>query len=132
MPGSHVDEPLAVAAEHHGGTAVVTLSGMLDVSSADTFRESLLAQLHEGATRTVVDFTGVRFVDSSGLNALVVVDKRYRATAVDLWLVIDDPKLLRLFEITGLDDHFAIFPTLEAAAGDERDTGSALGEPPGS
>lgn len=132
MPGSHVDEPLAVSAEQQGGTAIVSLSGMLDVGSAETFRDSLLAQLHEGATRTVVDFTGVRFVDSSGLNALVVVDRRYRAAAAELWLVIDDPKLLRLFEITGLDDHFAIFPTLEAAAGDRSDTGSASLGPPGS
>ncbi len=127
MPGSHVDEPLAIAAEDHDGTAVVSLSGMLDVSSAEAFKEALLARLDEGARRTVVDFTGVRFVDSSGLNALVVADKRYRSTAAELWLVIDDPKLVRLFEITGLDGHFAIYPTLEAAAGDRKDTGE--GEP---
>lgn len=127
MPGSHVDEPLAISAEGHRGTAVVSLSGMLDVSSAETFRDALLGQLHEGSTRTVVDFTGVRFVDSSGLNALVAVDRRYRATGVELWLVIDDPKLLRLFEITGLDDHFKVFPTLDDATdrqteGHEEDT----------
>ena len=115
MPGSQVDEPLAISAEDLGGTSVVSLSGMLDMSSADTFRDALLGQLHEGASRTVVDFTGVRFVDSSGLNALVTVDKRYRATGVELWLVIDDPKLLRLFEITGLDDHFKVFPSLDTA-----------------
>ena len=122
MPGSHVDEPLAISAEAHRGTAVVSLSGMLDVSSADAFRTALLGQLHEGATRTVVDFTGVRFVDSSGLNALVAVHRRYRATDAELWLVIDDPKLLRLLEITGLDDHFRVFPTLDALTGGEDGT----------
>jgi anti-sigma B factor antagonist len=123
VPGSHVDEPLAIAAEDHGGTTVVSLSGMLDVSSAEAFKEALLAQLDDGARRTVVDFTGVRFVDSSGLNALVVVDKRYRSNAAELWLVIDDPKLLRLFEITRLDGHFRIFPALEDAAGEQAEEG---------
>ena len=122
VPGSHVDEPLAVSVETYRGTAVVSLSGMLDVSSAEMFKSALLGQLHEDATRTVVDFTGVRFVDSSGLNALVVTDRRYRANGVDLWLVIDDPKLLRLLEITGLDGHFKVFPTLDAVTGEEDGT----------
>ena len=115
MSRSQVDEPLAIAVAEAPGTVVVSLSGMLDVSSSEAFRAALLGQLEGGSTRTVVDFTGVRFVDSSGLNSLVVVEKRYRAMAVDLCLVIDDPKLLRLFEITGLDDHFDVFSTLDAA-----------------
>jgi len=47
---------------------------------------------------------------------LIGAFKRARRQAVELRLVVAEPRMLKLFEITGLTDPFFIFATVEEAA----------------
>jgi len=95
--------------------AVVAVRGEIDLSSAPELRSSLLKQASEGRTMLVIDLSGVTFIDSTGLSVLLSGMKRLREAGGDLLLVIADPQILRVFEITGLTGLFRILPDLAAA-----------------
>lgn len=87
---------------------VVAVSGELDVGSVDSLERELADVFDRGGRRVVVDLSGVSFIDSVALGALVRDAKRFRASGGAFVVVADDPRILRVFEITGLDRLFAI------------------------
>jgi anti-sigma B factor antagonist len=74
----------------------------------------LLDSLQEGRDRVVLDLSLTCFMDSTALGVLVVVNRRLAADA-RLGIACDRPAVLRIFELSGMDGAFAIFPTLEGA-----------------
>lgn len=99
----------------HGDTAVVTVAGEIDLRSALTLRDHLLAVTEAGFESIVIDFERVLFCDASGLNALVALANRLRATGGGVWLAGVRPPQRRLFEITGLDRRFPLCERVEDA-----------------
>lgn len=80
---------------------VVTLHGELDVVSADGLANSLVELA--GST-LVVDLSGLTFMDSSGIGALVRAKTRIRANGLgDLVLTRPGDIVRRALEIVGLD-----------------------------
>ncbi len=110
--------PVDIVVTDREDVTVVALSGELDFSNVERFVEALSLPFDAVIRRTIVDLTALRFVDSSGLNAIVVLQRRYRSGGTDLHLVVKDPRLLRLFQITGLDQVFRLFPSLQVALGE--------------
>lgn len=94
---------------------VVTVSGEIDVATAPSLRDRLQSRVAGGDATIVVDLLGVSFLDSTALGVLVGALKRCREAGGDLRLVIAEPRLLKLFEITGLTDVFSIHPTVDDA-----------------
>ena len=103
-----------------GGVPVVSVTGEIDVATAPELREHLQRQVAAGASTVVVDLLDVSFLDSTALGVLVGVLKRCREAGGDLRLVIAQPRILKVFEITGLTSVFTISETVAAAAGAAR------------
>src|SRR5206468_190503 len=59
----------------------------------------------------ICDVSGVPYVDSTGLGGLIEGLKAMRTVKSDLCLVGADLRILRIFEITGLDKLFSIYST---------------------
>jgi anti-sigma B factor antagonist len=95
--------------------AVIALSGEVDIYSAPQFKETLVKGIDEGARRIIVDLTNVSFIDSTALGVLVSGAKRVRPQNGGLDIVCADENITRIFEITGLDRIFGIYPTREEA-----------------
>jgi anti-anti-sigma factor len=73
--------------EDEGGRVVLTVSGEIDSSNADKLRRALESLLADIADRTpVVDLRSLRFIDTTGLEALV-----WGATAANGKLLLRDP-----------------------------------------
>lgn len=90
----------------HGVAA--RLSGDLDIVTADNVKRELTDVLDEGATRLSLDMGDVRFVDSSGLGALVAIHRHAEAAGSRFTVRAVPPQVRRLFEITRLDDLLAV------------------------
>jgi len=101
-------------AEYHG-TIVLTVQGEVDVSTAPELRERLLVVADRGFNRVVVDLSAVSFVDSTALGVLVSGAKRLRSAGGDLRLVVTQPRIAKVFEITGLTDLFPLYASAEEA-----------------
>lgn len=97
------------------GWTVVAASGEIDVATAPRLREQLIDLIAAGRRQLVVDLSWVDFIDSTGLGVLIGALKRIRSHDGDFGLVIDDPRVLKVFDITGLDQVFRIHASLELA-----------------
>ena len=98
---------------------VLSVKGEVDVYSAPRLREKLVELVSEGHRKIVADLEGVDFLDSTGLGVLVGGLKRLRSHEGDLTLVCTQPRILKVFEITGLTTVFRISGTVdEATSGD--------------
>jgi anti-sigma B factor antagonist len=102
--------PFSVEIDHIGTTDIVTVRGEIDIVSAPEFEEKLSTV---GST-IVVDLRHLDFMDSSGLAVLL----RRNATldrSSELRLVVKPGIIERLFEVSGIDKVFPIYPDIEAA-----------------
>jgi anti-sigma B factor antagonist len=97
------------------GTYVISLAGEVDLYTAPEFKQQLLDVIGEGGTDVVVDFSDTTFIDSTTLGVLVGGVKRLRAQEGRLSLVCSDRNITKIFEITGLDRVFEIYPTRDEA-----------------
>jgi len=94
---------------------VIALAGEVDLYTAPEFKQQLLDVIGKGAKEVIVDFSGTTFIDSTTLGVLVGGVKRLRSNDGQLSLVCSDRNITKIFEITGLDRVFTIYPTREEA-----------------
>jgi anti-sigma B factor antagonist len=86
--------------------SAVVVSGEVDSASASTFRRLLLAAVDDmpgPGDRVVLDLTGLRFIDSSGLAELIRLHQSLASRGIGL-AIRAEAHVVRLFEITGLTD----------------------------
>ncbi|MGW6413661.1 STAS domain-containing protein [Streptomyces sp. NPDC055055] len=108
----------------HGGspgTVVLLLSGELDHDTAGPLRDALRDAT--AAARLVVDCSGLRFCDSTGLNLLLRARLRLVAAGGRIDLSGLRPPVARMFEITGARLVFRVYEDAESALG-EHGTGA--------
>ncbi len=109
----------------NGDSYVISLSGEVDLYTAPEFKQQLLEVIGQGAKEVVVDFTSTTFIDSTTLGVLVGGVKRLRSNDGQLALVCSDRNITKIFEITGLDRVFTIYPTRDEAISKVGTTGNA-------
>ena len=94
---------------------VISLSGEVDLYTAPEFKQQLLEVIGQGGKDIVVDLSDTTFIDSTTLGVLVGGVKRLRPAGGQLTLVCSDRNITKIFEITGLDRVFSIYPTRDEA-----------------
>jgi anti-anti-sigma factor len=93
------------------GVAFLTVSGELDLAWADELREVGEQALTRFVGTLRIDLTGVTFMDSTGLAALIAIQNKAEK-AHTLILENPQPSVRRILEITGLHKVFAIEPDI--------------------
>lgn len=82
----------------------------LDAHNSTDLKTRLLSLFEDGKSNMVINLEGVRFVDSSGLGALVSGFKNASARNGSLKLSNLQPQVQSMFELTRLHRVFEIFP----------------------
>jgi anti-sigma B factor antagonist len=95
-------------------TCALSVEGELDLASAPKLKWALADLLEAGCTQLVIDLSLVTFIDSTALGVLVGAH-RSLASGVRMGIACTHPDVLNIFELTGLDATFDIFPTLDDA-----------------
>jgi len=113
----------AVGSEHlDDGTVVVNVSGEVDIGTAPDFEDALSRAVEDRLrSALVVDLTGVGFIDSTGLNALVRALERQRLAGSSLVLVSNDSRVAMMLEVTRLDRVLRRYKTRDEALAAARD-----------
>ena len=113
-----MEEEFDINEQGRAGSSVISVRGEVDIATATRFREFLEASIEGDPDAVVIDLTGVTFIDSTGLGVLIGARKRCDAAGHSLRLVVSEPRILKVFEITGLTELFEIHPTLALAVRD--------------
>jgi anti-sigma B factor antagonist len=88
---------------------VLLVRGEIDIETGPLVAEAATAQLARPEVATIVmDLSGVDFMDSAGLAALVTIRNACHAAVRRLELQDPSPPVRKLLTITGLDDVFSI------------------------
>ena len=98
-----------------GCVPVVTVPEEVDITNAPGLRAALLQAAADGSPALVVDMTRTRFCDSAGLRVLVDAHKRALAAGSALLLAVPPAAVLRVLEITGIDQVIPSFASLDEA-----------------
>ena len=108
MDDQAVGPDLSLATDHAGDRAVVTVQGELDAYSAPSLEEEASRLLAAGVSDLVFDLSETKFIDSSGLRAILTAQRRLADHDGRLSLRAPSESVRRLLDITGLIDHFAV------------------------
>ena len=87
---------------------LISLVGELDTSSTEALDAELLRAEESSAGRIVLDLSGVEFIDSSGLELLVIARRRSDPDPDRLRIRPGRDQVTRLLALTGIDEllHF--------------------------
>jgi anti-sigma B factor antagonist len=123
---------LTIGTEETGdGFSICRPAGELDAFTVAQFRQ-ILAEL-ASAKKLVIDLSGVPFIDSAGLGALIGGIRRTRELGGDVAVACDRPTLVRLLKTTGFDRIVNVTDNVEQAksalrtAVDPQDASEVLG-----
>jgi anti-sigma B factor antagonist len=110
------EEPVA-RVETRGDVVVVALQGELDLYNAQLVRSALDEATSDRAARVVVDLQLVTFVDSTAMGILIEGRSRLKENG-SFVLAAPGLETRRALEVSGLDRHFTIRDTVDAAVAD--------------
>ncbi len=128
-PDDPQPEPLAFALierplDQHAD--VVAVEGELDLTTAPRLKWTLLDALEAGHSQLVLDLSRCSFMDSTALGVLVGVNRGLDAGA-RLAIACSRPNVLKIFELSGMDGAFALFPTVDEALAYARGSAAQVG-----
>lgn len=102
--------------EEHGGWVLAVL-GDIDMHTSPALRKELMGLVRRRETPLVVDFSGVSYIDSSGIATLVEGLKGVMVYGGRLQLVAIPERIMEIFHFAKLDKVFAIHGTRDDAHG---------------
>lgn len=100
-----------MAMSTHPSEKVLAAPEELGLDSRTAFRRTateLLEQLGEGAGRLVIDLSGTRQIDSAGLGALMLIQRKAAERRLTVCLRGANEELRFLLVLTKLDDLFEL------------------------
>jgi anti-sigma B factor antagonist len=90
------------------GEAHLALTGEFDMASSFDVEGVIADVLSRSCTRLIVDLSGVRFIDSSGISELVKLHAALQAGGTTLSTLAPNPTTYRIFELCGLVDQLQV------------------------
>ena len=106
---------LLLSARPGRGCTVLEVRGDLDMATSPQLGDGLRRLIDAGDRHVVVDLTGVAFMDSSALGALVVAYKAMREVGARLSLAGAQPAVLTVLRITSVDRVIDVYDDVPAA-----------------
>lgn len=108
---THVEETFDSTAEHGSGVSVVSVAGEVDVATAPALQTRLDEAIDRASPLVVADLSKVTFIDSTALGVLIGARERCAGAGMTMRLVVAEPRILKIFDITGLTELFDIRST---------------------
>lgn len=98
-----------------GGVAALMVVGKLNMVTASAMRDHVGAAIAAGWTRLVVDLSGVDFMDSSGLGALINGLKVSRQAGGDLRIASPNEQVKLVLRLTNMERLLTAYENAESA-----------------
>ena len=94
---------------------ILSADGGIDTYNVQQFLNELQRLIESGAKHLLVDCTRLGYISSFGITTLIRLHKRMSERGGNVKLASVHGPLVRLLEITRLDQVFQIYPTVEDA-----------------
>lgn len=98
------------------GAVCITVSGELDLGTVNTFRAHLDMAAHHGGG-IVLDVQDLRYLDSSGINALLNTQRALSLLGQRMAIVGPSKMIRRILGVVNIEELIPVFASVEAALG---------------
>lgn len=105
---------LSISRADEADAIVLAVAGELDLSNHSLLRDQIHGLLRVGTTELVVDLTATTFIDSIALGTLIGARRRAYGLGASLSVVLGNPIVARVFDITGLHRVFTTYRDIGA------------------
>jgi anti-sigma B factor antagonist len=105
----------ATAGKLSDDVGLVAVTGELDLYAAPRLEAAIQSASDTDGAVVVVDLSGTSFIDSTALGVLLAHVRRLAARGGRLVLVSNDPRTVRLLEVTGVDRRLPLRSTVKEA-----------------
>jgi len=95
---------------------VLAVEGEINLFNAPRLREKIHEMLTSGELDIALDFSGVPYIDSTGIGALIAANISAKNKGGRFALAAIPPEIEKIFRVTKVGDYFKIYPTLAAVA----------------
>ncbi|WP_443081738.1 STAS domain-containing protein [Synechococcus sp. Nb3U1] len=115
-----IPEPLSLTVSLRGShealenCQVFHLTGLLDAFSEPIFRKVVTKYLEEGSPNIILDLTGIDFVDSSGVGALVQLAKLVQSHS-GIFQVVSNARVTQTVKLVRLEKFLSLRSSLQEA-----------------
>jgi anti-sigma B factor antagonist len=99
------DGRLGIEISYDGDTAIITLSGELDLATAPLFSAQFERTAAKKRSAVVVDLSQLEFMDSTGLRSLLMAHEHCETSRQPFAVVPGGRQVARLLEITRVGEH---------------------------
>ncbi|MBK8984939.1 MAG: STAS domain-containing protein [Chloroflexi bacterium] len=110
------ESDINISVETHKRVAVLTVGGRIDSSNAAQL-DNTLKQLLEENNNIVVELSGVEYMSSAGLRAIVAALREAKKKRGDVRLAAPSQRVNEVFSLAGLTVLFQTYDDLTAAVG---------------
>lgn len=86
---------------------------ILNSVKAPDLKSEFVILSNEGVENFILDISAVKFVDSSGLSAILTANRLWKNVGSFILTGVEHPSVKRLIEISRLDTILTIVPTLQ-------------------
>ena len=102
---------------HYADVVVARLAGRLDQETSDGVQQGLVAliEAETGPPSVAIDLSGIEYISSVGLRALMVAAKKCKHAEGKLVVAALQPVVLEVFQISKFDKIIPIFESLREA-----------------
>jgi anti-sigma B factor antagonist len=112
--GSGSFERASYGIERGQGYALVKVTGEVDFDTASGLHRAV-EEAAQSSPRVIIDFTGVSFIDSTGLGVILVARNEADARGGSVALVGSSALVQRLLKSAQVDHAFAMYDNLDEA-----------------
>lgn len=91
-------------------TQIIHFPDIFNEVCAANIRQEITQYLESGSTDILLDLSETKFIDSSGLGTLALTYKSVKAAGGRIYLCSVGTQPRMLFELTGMEEIFEIYP----------------------
>lgn len=109
---------MQLTVNQHADATVIVPVGRIDQATAEDFLKSLQAQLagrNSASPPLLLDFSGIDYISSVGLRALMVSARQAKASGCVIGIAALQPMVQEVFNIARFDLVIACYDTIESA-----------------
>jgi anti-sigma B factor antagonist len=108
-------KPVEISKTEESGTNILHIEGEIDLHASPALRAELHQSIQAKTPTLVVDLTGVKYIDSSGLATLVEYVRDSKTFGGKIALFGLQPKVKMVFELVRLNELFSITDSKDSA-----------------
>jgi anti-sigma B factor antagonist len=96
-------------------SVIVAFEGELDTVSERQLNGLVTRLLNQQSRQVLFDLSGIQFLDTAGMRGLISAQRRLFLAGRTFGLVGVPQVVQNVFSVTGLQDHFVLYETVEEA-----------------